>query len=269
MGPQAKIDYRPNPLRQGSRNRRGDQVDSEFVQYLLQLLGDVRALWLPGKSGTTLTDKSRHARVLTWSEEVSAFDTKPSELGSGYAVTLNGTDEEGDSPDTTNISFGDGSVDEAFSAVALIKPANNSSSMAIVGKQDLNIGEWALELSSSGAPFFVLTDDSAGATIQRSDATAFGTDWGLLTATYDGSEAVTGIDIYKDAVLVDDTDGSSGFYTAMENQTSLVNIGARYAVKERFFNGQIALIAVCAKALTIDEIWAVKESVNGYYGLSL
>ncbi len=130
-----RIEYRPNPLRQGSRNRRGDQVDQEFVGQVLHLLGDVRALWLPSKSGATLTDRSRYVRVLTWSEDVSAFDTKPVELGSGYAVHFNGTDEEGDAPDADELSFGDGAVDQPFSVIALVRPDTNSNTEAILAKR--------------------------------------------------------------------------------------------------------------------------------------
>ena len=131
MTTEAKIEYRANPLRQGGRSRRGTQVDREFVERLLHLLGDVRALWLPEKTGTTLTDRSRNARVLTWSEEISAFDASPEELGSGYAVILNGTDEEGDTPDADDLSFGTGVTDNPFSVLALVNPSDATSSVVL------------------------------------------------------------------------------------------------------------------------------------------
>ena len=219
-----RIEYRPNPLRQGSRNRRGDQVDREFVGQLLHLLGDVRAIWLPGKSGATLTDRSRYVRVLTWSEDVSAFDTKPVELGSGYAVHFNGTDEEGDAPDADELSFGDGAVDQPFSVIALVRPDTNSNTEAILAKDELTTGstqrEWFF-LLNGGRPEFSLRDDSASASIGRRDATTVtAATWTLLVGTYDGSRAEPGIRLYKDANRVDDTSIGSGAYTAMENKTS-------------------------------------------------
>jgi hypothetical protein len=273
MATQAKIEYTPNPLRQGSRNRRGDQVDREFTQYLLQQLGDVRALWVPGKSGTTLTDKSRNARVLTWSEDVSAFDTRPAELGSGYAITFNGTDEEGDTPDSDDLSFGDGSVDQPFSVFALVS-ATDATSSVIVSKLDTSVSqeEWLFELDASDRPRFALYDDGASARIGRYDATALaqGT-WALLVGTYDGSTASTGIRVYLDGARVDDTDDNMGTYTAMENGSEVVALGYRQAagVKENFFQGKMALAGIVAKALSQDEVWTLKEAVNGYFGLSL
>ena len=164
MSTQARIEYAVNPFRQGSRSRRGDQVDREFTRYLLGLLGDVRALWLPGKSGTTLTDRSRNARILTWSENVSSFDTSPAELGSGYSVTFNGTDEEGDTPDANDLSFGDGAVDQPFSVFALVNPTDATSSV-ILSKLDTSASqeEWLFELDGSDRPRFALFDDSATA----------------------------------------------------------------------------------------------------------
>ena len=273
---EAKIEYRLNPLRQGSRNRRGDQVDQDFVHDLLDLLGDVRALWLPGKSGTTLTDRSRKARVLTWSEEVSAFDTKPAELGSGYAITFNGSDEEGDTPDADDLSFGDGAVDQPFSIVALVNVDDITSARNILAKWDSTTGaetrEWELELDGSGRPMFRLYDESANAQIARYDATALTTgQWKLVVGTYDGSGASTGLRVYLNASRVDDTDSNSGTYTAMENTTQEVTlaflVGA--ASNTNFFDGKMALVGLVAKELSQDEVWALKEAASGYFGLSL
>ena len=267
------MEYRTNPLRQGSRNRRGDQVDREFTQYLLHMLGDVRALWLPGKTGTTLTDRSRNARVLAWSEDVSAFDTRPEELGSGYAITFNGTDEEGDTPDADDLSFGDGAVDQPLSVFALVNPSDATSS-AMLSKFDTSVSqeEWLLELDASDRPRFALYDDSASARIGRLDATALAESaWALLVATYDGSAASTGIRIYLDGARVDDTDDNSGAYVAMENGSEVLALGYRQAagVKENFFDGKLGLAGIVGKALSQEEVWSVKEAVNGYFGLSL
>jgi hypothetical protein len=79
------------------------------------------------------------------------------------------------------------------------------------------VDEWELHLTSSGYPEFNLIDASASGVIGRRDATALGTSDVLVVATYDGSGSVGGINLYKDAVLVDDTDASTGTYTAMED----------------------------------------------------
>ena len=265
------VDYKPSPLHQGSRSRTGDQVDRQLVHDLLALLGDCRLLWLPNLSDTTTsTERSRHGATLTWSESLASFDAARARLGSGVAVAFNGTDEEGDVPDAGRYSFGDGAADQPFSVLALLKPDANGSSMVIVGKESsASAEEWRLQLNASGHPQLTLTDESAAATIGRLDATAIGTDWVFLAATYDGSAASTGIRVYVDAVRLDDTDGDSGTYVAMENTAALVHVGARYTTKERYFDGSIALIALTAKALGQDDVWALRELVNSYFGLSL
>ena len=271
-----RIEYRPNPLRQGSRNRRGDQVDSEFVHDLLAVMGDVRALWLPGKSGTTLTDRPRHARLLTWSEEVSSFDTKPAELGSGYAVTFNGTDEEGDAPDANKFSFGDGAVDSPFSGFVLINPDVINVPMSLFTKVDLTTGvekkEWQFRMTGSGYPVIQLRDDSSNGIIGREDQTALTAGaWVLLAFTYDGSGAVTGIRVLKNGTRVDDANNNNGTYTAMEDTASLVRVGFRQgaAAGEEFFDGKMALIGLCARELSLHEMWSIKELANAYFGLAL
>ncbi|MCH8848225.1 MAG: hypothetical protein J4N29_05065 [Chloroflexi bacterium] len=265
------VDYHVSPLHQGPRSRTGDQVDRQLVHDLLAVLGDCRLLWLPDLADTTTsTERGRHAGTITWSESLGSWDATRARLGAGVAVAFNGTDEEGDVPDAGRYSFGDGAADQPFSIVALIKPDANDALMTIVGKLDSAAAEeWELSLSASGHPQLVLTDESAAATLAGRDAAAAGTGWVLLAATYDGSRAASGLRLYKDAANRTLTDDSSGAYTAMENTAASVHLGARYATKERFFDGSIALVAVTAKALGTDDVWAVKEVVNSYFGLSL
>ena len=265
------IDYGPSPLHQGSRSRTGDQVDRHFVHDLLAVLGDCRLLWLPNLTdATTSTERSRHAGTITWSESLASWDTARARLGSGIAVAFNGTDEEGDLPDADRFSFGDGSSDQGFSVGMLIKPDVNNVTMRLLAKQNSPTAEeWVVGLDSLGQPFFQLTDESASATLERSRTTPIGTDWVLLVCTYDGSGAEAGVRIYVDAARVDDTAGSAGSYTAMENTAALVHLGARYAAKQNFFDGSIAVAFITAKVLGTDEVWAVKELANSYFGLSL
>ena len=271
MAREAGIRFQQSAYNLGARNQVGGQVERQFVRDLLDVLDDTRLLWLPNLTDTaTSVDRSRNGATITWSESLAAFDAARIRLGSGVAVPLNGTDEEGDTPDAVRHSFGDGAVDEPFSLVALIKPDVNNAAMSIVAKAgSASAEEWELELTSSGHPQLSLIDESASASIGRRDATAFGTGWGLLVTTYDGSRTSTGIRIYLNGTRVDDTDNAGGTYTAMENTAALVHIGARYTTKARFFDGSIALVAVAGTQLSPGDVWAINELVNGYFGLSL
>ena len=88
----------------------------------------------------------------------------------------------------------------------------------------------------------------------------------------DGSGAVTGINIYKDAALVDDNNaGTTGTYVGMENTATKVQLefhtGASAA--EEFWNGRLALVAIVAKELSADEEWQLNKLVYGFYDLTL
>lgn len=271
MAGNTRVRFQQSAYNLGGRNQVGGQVERQFVRDMLTVLGDCRLLWVPNLTDTTTSvERSRHTATITWGESLAAFDAARTRLGSGVAVPFNGSDEEGGTPDNDRLSFGDGANDEPFSIVALIKPDANAANMVVIAKaSSSSIEEWKLQLTSSGHPQVSLIDESASANIGRRDATAFGTTWGLLTTTYDGSRSASGVRIYKDAARVDDTDNVGGTYVAMENTAALVHIGAWYTTKAEFFDGSLALVAVTAKQLSAAEVWAIKELVNGYYGLSL
>ena len=251
----------------------GDEARDTFEAWMLDLLGDCRSFWnVRTADTTTSTDRSRRAQSWTYSKDISTWDDPgPLPLGSGLYLQFDGTDEEVDTPDVAYMSFGDGVVDQGFSVGLLLNADVNNAAMSLVVKaSSATAEEWALELDSSGQPSLVLTDESAGASIGRRDATAIGTAaWHLLVATYDGSGASTGINVYVDAVLLDDTDVNSGTYVAMEDTAGVVSIGKRYTTQERFLNGGAAFAFVTTKVLDIDDIWALKSKVNAFYDLSL
>lgn len=249
----------------------GSQADDQFVHDLLAILGDCRLLWLPNLTDTTTsTDRSRHAATITWSESLASFDATRTKLGAGVAVTFNGTDEEGDVPDADRYSFGDGASDSPFSVIALVSPNVNDAAMSLAAKENAaSAEEWGFELNASGHAVARLTDESASGTLTATYATPVGTSDVLLGFSYDGSKANTGLRVYVDGANQSITRGSSGSYVAMENTAALVHLGARYATKQQFFDGPIALVAVTAMELSPDEMWAIKALCNGYFGLDL
>ena len=267
------VDYHVSPLHQGPRSRTGDQVDRQLVHDLLAVLGDCRLLWLPDLADTTTsTERGRHAGTITWSESLGSWDATRARLGAGVAVAFNGTDEQGDVPDADRCSFGDGAADQGFSVGALIKPDVTNATMVVMGKQESSAAEeWLLQINPSGFVALFCRDESAGGQIsQRDETSPIGTDWVLVVATYDGSRTRAGISIYRDGVeTATYTNGDTGTYEAMENTAARVHIGARYATKERFFDGSMAFAFVTAKVLGADDLWTMKELANSYFGLSL
>ncbi len=244
-----------------------DQLRDKFIADLMVIMGDTRLLWLPKLTDTTTaTESSRNADVITWDATVAS---RLSALGSGVAQDFNGTDGEGDTPDSDIHSFGDGARDRPFGVVVLCKPDVNESAFVFAKENSTSIEEWRVDFNGSGHPQLVLTDESATATIRIRYATIIGTDWVLLSCTSDGSRSSAGLNIYTDGVRRAVTVEDAGSYIAMENTAALVHIGAHYTTKAGFFNGKIALAAVCAKELSAEDNWAIKALVNAYFQLSL
>jgi hypothetical protein len=248
----------------------GDQKRSEFLHDLLAILGDARALWLPKKADTTATTgASRNASAFTYDATIASRITA---LGSGVQVAFDGDNDEADTPDVAGLSFGDGASDQPMSLLWLGKPDTDTSVQTLISKQNsASVDEYGLYLTATNSyPTFDLIDASASGIIGRSHDTGIGTSAVFIAATYNGSRAVGGINLYKDAALVDDgVGGTTGSYTAMEDTASLVRLGTRYTANEGFYNGKMALAAVVAKELSSDELWAIKELINAFYDLTL
>lgn len=251
---------------------------AEMTSRLLSILGDARLLWVANATDTTTsTDKSRNERTITWSESLGSFDTPPATLGNGVIVNFNGSDEEGDTPDVDALSFGDGANDEAFSILCLFR-AETVASATLVAKRDQTTGdteqEYALYTDSNGDLTFSLWDDSASdANIGRKRDTALTADkWYLAVVTYDGSRSISGVKVYLNGAQVDDANVTSGTYVAMENLDAAVSIAHwldTSGAASELFDGDMAIVAVCAKEITIDEQWAIKVLLADFYGETL
>jgi len=205
-----------------------------------------------------------------------------STLGSGLSQVFDASNDEGDSPNSGDHHFGNGAVDEPFSVFALLDAddATPAADATIISKwnedTDGELREWRFLLTTSnGYPRLELYDESANAFIGREDQSALTADtFTFLCATYDGSGANTGIKIYVNGTQRDDADSSSGTYVAMEGTGPILSIAHNLSasgtpVAEGFWDGDMALIGLCRKQLSTEDIWALKGLVNGFFNLSL
>jgi len=243
----------------------GDQKRGEFYAAMLAILGDCRLLWTPDSADTTTsTTKDRYAATITWDATIAA---RKSTLGSGLALGFDGAANEGDIPDNDRYSFGNGAVDSAFSLLALANPTLGTTVRSLIGKESAAL-EWWWCIGADETLRLRLGDASAAADMgQISDAAITVGAWSLLGATYDGSRAPTGVSLFQNAAKLASSASVTGTYVAMENGASLIQIGNRQA--DLFWADSMAMLAITAKALTIDEQWAIKALVNGYFDLAL
>ncbi len=252
---------------------RPDRLRDEFISKLLDICGDVRFLWLAELGQTTTsTDKSRHAQVITWSKDQQTWDAPTAKLGSGYAQSFDGVDEEGDTPDVDRHSFGDGVSDQPFSILTLINPTDLATSSSIVSAENsASAQEYALQIQiTTGKTELFLRDEDASGTINSvsTNGLTAGT-WTLVIATYDGARLNSGLKISHDAVAEVMVPSASGSYVAMKNTAALLRLAHRFITQEEFFAGDMAFALVTGKELIIEEQWVIKDLVNQFHDLSL
>lgn len=233
-------------------------------------MGDVRLLWLPKSGETTAsTDESRYGAPITYDPSIVS---RQSIRGSATYVSFDGDGDEANTPDNARLTFGDSVVDQPFTLLWAGNPDTDTSAQTLLSKQNsASVDEWELHKTvTNGYLTFDLIDASASGIIGRSFDTDIGTSDTIVAATYDGSRAAVGINLYKDGDLVDNgTGGTTGTYTAIEDTASLVRLGTRYTTNERFYNGKMGLAVIVAKELTHEEVWAVKTLWNAFADLAL
>ena len=179
------------------------------------------------------------------------------------SLVFDGVDDYVDCGDSNDLSFGDGSNDSAFSISAWVK-MNDATRFRIANKgiNFSNNYEYLFSTGGSDTISLNLYDSSTGGRIARKYNTALtsyeGT-WIHILATYDGSSTSGGIKIYLNASRIDNASNNSGSYTAMENSTNDLEIGASTA-DSRYSNGHIDEVAVFNSELSASNVTSIYNS---------
>ena len=214
--------------------------------------GDVRRGGQPNAATFTTTRRTASGleAVFTWSEAPSAFDTAfdltlPANWqGLAPVLTLNGTDEQVDSPDATYWTSGNGTPDGATSWGFWARKDNNTGAQAMLVKYGTAgaTSEWQVTFQS-GALRLLCRDNSATVNMFRLEDTASSLEvWHFYLVVYDGSggaSAANGITIYVDGAVSASTATNDAAYVAMENQTEVVTLGEFSSAGGSFFGGRI------------------------------
>lgn len=174
--------------------------------------------------------------------------------------------------DHADFSFGNGTVDAAFSVGAWILP-NAIASNVIIGKYNSagNLEEWRFWIDASGKLSLELHDASASATeIAASDDALVIGQQHFVVATYDGGETAPVVTLYVDGAAVNDgSTTESGSYVAMEDTAAPLTVGCGgvTATPTTEFHGRIALPFVTGKALTATEVTDLYELYRSLLGI--
>ena len=233
---------------------------------------NLKGLW--GMTGTTtaLEDLSYAINPGTL-EGGLTFATDRSAKNMGYTTLFNGTSDYIDLGDSDDFSFGNGTVDEAFSICALVNVDHDSNFKCIITRNSIVVGdvqkEWQLSLNASNQLRLLTYDNSSGAYIGAASTSALSEGYHFVVATFDASGAL-GFKLYVDGVEIADTPLSYGSYTAMENLDVEAIIGGDIistGAVGNFFNSYISFVALEKSEMTASEVFRLWKLVQGVYGL--
>lgn len=251
------------------------QLLQEFLAGQYCTASNIKGLWLfDPVSGTTVYDRSGNSRNFTLSANASTL----SPSFAGLCPYLNfSSSAYFDTPDHDDFSFGDGSTDNTFSIILLINPTSFANNPWLFAKEDSTTGaakrEWSVFVFSN-TMYVRLYDNSTGGYIGRQYNTSIAGDtgsWHTYICTYSGNSSASGVKIYRDGVQVDNTDYTSGSYTAMENTAANVGNYRIYTdgLLSYIASAKYGAVSVIKEELTATQVNNISDRLLAYAGSNL
>jgi len=234
----------------------------------LLLDSDLIAHWKlnDSASSATVTDATGNHNG-TLSDGDNNYTSDHSVAGKvGNAFDFDGTNDKVKIDDDDALSFGDGSNDSPFSISAWIN-MDDATNFTIIGKNQsgANTSEWHFMVNADDKLTLRLFDSEETSYIGRVYDTAITAQegsWIHVVATYDATEASSGITLYLNGSAVDDADNENGSYTSMHNTATDVYIGWEQ-YWNWYANGKIDNVMLFDKELSSAEVTALYNSNNG------
>ena len=172
------------------------------------------------------------------------------------SFSFDGIDEYFLVPDTSGLSFGNGTTDSPFSVSAWVK-MDNVAKFRAVGKYGASNIEYVLATGGDNKLIFNCYDNSEGSRIGRKYFTPMNSyqgQWCHIVGTYNGNSSSSGLKIYINGARVDDTDSNSGTYVAMENTIQPLYIGK---LTTSYADGNIDEVSIFTTELSASDVNAI------------
>jgi hypothetical protein len=175
-------------------------------------------------------------------------------LGSDM-LFLDGVDSHVMVNDNINLSFGNGTLDSAFTFSAWIN-MNNAVNFPVISKGVYNTdAEYFFGTDIDGKLTVRIYDESVADCYIGRRFSAYSLSsgsWTHVSATYNGNGTAAGLKLYLNGELVDDADSSvTCSYVAMENLASAVYLGKYDA---NYANGKVDEVMIQNRTLTPAEV---------------
>jgi len=187
---------------------------------------------------------------------------------SGNALDFDGTGDYVNVPDDNSLSFGDSSNDYPFTFTAWIKRYSTGHNI-IFSKYNSYASpmrqEYDFRLDSDNKLLITLFDTSIDNRLSAVTIDTLDTQWHFVTATYDGSESVSGLKLYIDGIERTTSVTEDPGYVAMENTIESFKIAAAIWANGtwQFFHGIIDEVLIYNRALSDTEIQQLWEQGGG------
>lgn len=236
-----------------------------FVRELTAICGDVRFLWTPdGGDRAVSVDASPFRRPIVWDADVQA---RLSRLGLGWAQVFDGSDDVGTVADSPSLSFGT----QALSVVAVANVTDTASARTFVAKRNVATPAREYRLIAGGGDalaMMLFDEDNDVEPFRNSDAAITQGAWAMFGASCanpTGATAVTDTVLYENGAVKASTAFNEAAFEQMRDTTAELLIGGDSAL----MTGSMALVLICAGALSAAQHAAIKAAVNRYFGLTL
>lgn len=233
----------------------------------------------PQVSSTTL-DFSGNANTATYS---GILYSERFNVGAGFMVD-GATSNSLTIPDSTTLTFGDGSNDSAFSVFGIFQLTNQASEQTIIAKYTPKTAatkrEWLVAVDSSEKLRLDIWDESAAVASSRLTDAALTVLADSITGTIHtfcitysgvgGATAGNGITIYVDGALVASTATNNGSYVAMENTTQIVTIGTSRSTADagtNWFLSDLGLVGISGEVISANTAYTLDKLLRSMYGL--
>ncbi len=227
---------------------------------------NIKGLWSMNSTGasTTVADWSGNSHTITLRDNtldpVTASTCSPGFTGHLPYLSFDAV-HVWDTPDHTDFSLTDGAGNDIAGTWILAGNISDFTNIALFNKVIAGNFEYEIATDASDILFVRLFNNLGSIYIGRyknSAWTTYENTFITVIITYDGSEAATGIKIYRNATRVDDTNYNVGVYVGMTNGTASVtsyNAAVTRSIKARLsFQSFIK-----GEALTTPQVVAVSS----------
>ena len=247
---------------------------ARFIRMIKDILGSTSPVvfWLPNPSDTTTSvDEGAGNRIWTAETTMGGRFTR---LGNGYSVAFNGTSNYLNSPDTANLTYGDGLADSAFSVITVANVTSVSAIRTMFSKFDASNYEYQFRLGGASHILQFAIGDLDQSPNPRGQSTVAIVEgaWQVFGGSYDGgggATAASGITLYRQGIAFGVTAINDALYLAMSNGTGLGSIGAENTAgtPSTFFPGSLAMVLVVGANLSATQHAAISDLCRRHFRL--